>query len=111
MKTRVDTRTRLWYQRLKLQYDGPLSNSALHFNLRNYSMASSAGLREADNMESKVYASQAQVEKSMAGGFLRTSTRPTLHYTSSSACLYERGSLRTSTRPTLNILLLLRASV
>jgi len=30
---------RLWFQRLKLQYDEPLSNFAFNFNLRRYSQA------------------------------------------------------------------------
>ena len=36
LKIRVE-RAYPWVQRLKLQYDGPLSNVALKFNLRRYS--------------------------------------------------------------------------
>jgi hypothetical protein len=33
------TRTQAWFQRLKLNCDEPLSNVAINFNLRRYSMA------------------------------------------------------------------------
>ena len=46
---------------------------------------------------------------SVAGGSMRTSTRPTLNLLLL-LLLLRGGLLRTSTRPTLNLLLLLRAS-
>jgi hypothetical protein len=38
IKTRVETRNRPWFQRLKLQYDESLSNFAFNVNLRRYSV-------------------------------------------------------------------------
>jgi hypothetical protein len=54
-------------ERLKLKHDGPLSNFTFTFNLRRYTevVELTEGFRQADPAH-------------VAGGFLRTSIRPTL---------------------------------
>jgi len=65
---------RAWFQPLKLEYDEPLSNIAFNFNLRPYSLAMKLDARMNNTGYCLIVCAVA-----MAGGVLRTSTRPRLN--------------------------------
>ena len=75
-------------KRLKLECDEPLSNFGFNFNLRRYIMGSELFLfvLPGDGFD------LASVDDDKVAGFLRTSTRPMLSSSSSSARLYEHST-------------------